>query len=274
MRAIRAIPSLSRYLIALWVLTGVLWGGCAGTQLGGFNLMSVQEEWELGNQLSQDIARKSPMVTDSESVAYINQLGQRLVQQTELRNLPWKFHIVRGQEVNAFNIPGGHVYVYTGLIEKASTESELAGVIGHEIGHGVARHATQQITTRYGLSLLSSLLLGQNPAVYQQILAQILGAGYLAKHGRDAEREADHLGVQYLYQAGIDPQGMVTFFQKLLQEDQRQPGRVSQFFASHPLTQERIQNVSAEIQPLGSRRNLIVSRPQFFAFKSDLVGRR
>lgn len=264
----------SRYLVTFLVLVSLLVGGCVGIQPGsGFNLVSVQQEWRLGNRLAQDIDRKANLVTNPDSIAYINQLGQRLVQQTEFRNLPWEFHIIRDREINAFNIPGGHVYVYTGLIQKASTESELAGVLAHEIAHGVQRHATQALTNQYGLSIITSLLLGQNPPIYEKLLAQILGAGYMASYSRSAERQADQLGARYMYQAGFDPNGMVIFFQKLLEEEREQPSLIEKFFSTHPLTEERIRNVSYEISLFPPRPDLITDEPQFHDFKNTLVGR-
>jgi len=274
MQVARSIQPLSRYLITFLVITSALLGGCVGLQPGGgFNLVSMQQEWQLGNRLSQDIARKADLVTNPASVSYINQLGQRIVQQTEFRNLPWRFHIIQGREINAFNIPGGHVYVYTGLINETSTESELAGVMAHEIAHGVERHATKALSTQYGLKRLGSLVLGQNSPAYERLLAQILGAGYLAKYSRDAEREADRLGAYYVYQAGFDPNGMVTFFQKLLAEEDRKPGLLDTFFSTHPLTQERIRNISYEISRFPPRPDLTTDEPQFHAFKNNLVGR-
>jgi predicted Zn-dependent protease len=270
----RAVKALAMYFIILFVAIGGLFVGCAGVQSagGGFNLISMQQEWKLGNRLSRDIARKSNLITDPSSSTYINQLGQRIVQQTPFRNLPWQFHIIQDKEINAFNIPGGHVYVYTGLIQTASMESELAGVMAHEIGHGVSRHATEALSAQLGLSLLTSLVLGKNPSTYEKVVAQIVGNGYLAKYSRNAEREADKLGTYYVYQAGFDPNGIVIFFQKLLEEERRRPSLVEKLFSTHPLTQERIRNVNYEISQFPPKPNLITDEPQFQAFKSNLFG--
>lgn len=244
----------------------------SGVNRGDFNLISYQEEWALGQQLERDIARELPLVNDRTSVAYINRIGQRLVAQTELADAPWEFHIVAGPEINAFNIPGGHVYVYTGLIQAADNVSELTGVMSHELAHGVARHGTEQLSKAYGFSVLAGLALGANPPIYQQLLAQIVGAGTFAAFGRDAEREADMLGVTYMYNAGYDPHGMVTMFQELLSRRQSQPGAVSRFFSSHPLTEERIEDVRAEIRSLPARQDLIARDAEFQRLQQRLVG--
>jgi predicted Zn-dependent protease len=244
----------------------------SGVNRGDFNLISYQEEWALGQQLERDIARQLPLVNDQASIAYVNRIGQRLVNQTELAQAPWEFHIVAGPEINAFNVPGGHVYVYTGLIQATDNVAELAGVMAHELAHGVARHGTEQLSKAYGFQVVAGLALGANPPIYQQILAQIVGAGTFASFGRDAEREADMLGVTYMYNAGYDPHGMVTMFQELLSRRQSQPGAVSQFFSSHPLTEERIESVRAQIQTLPARQNLITRDAELQRIQQRLAG--
>lgn len=263
-----------RTAVGTLALTIPTFFACAssGVNKGDFNLISYQEEWALGQQLEGDIARQLPLVNDRASLAYVNRIGQRLVAQTELAQAPWEFHIVAGPEINAFNIPGGHVYVYTGLIQAADNVSELTGVMAHELAHGVARHGTEQLSKAYGFSVLAGLALGANPPIYQQLLAQIVGAGTFASFGRDAEREADRLGVTYMYNAGYDPHGMVTMFQELLSRRQSQPGAVSQFFSSHPLTEERIENVRAHIRTLPARQNLITGDAEFQRVQQRLVG--
>lgn len=247
--------------------------GCAtsGVNKGDFNLVSYQEEWQLGQQLSQDVAQQMQLVDDRAALAYVDRIGQRIVDQTELADAPWRFHIVADPQINAFNIPGGHVYVNAGLICAADNVSELAGVMAHEISHGVARHGTEQLSKAYGANIIAGLVLGNNPPIYQQILAQLVAGGTFAKFSRDDEREADHLGIIYMYDAGYDPHGMVTMFQELLSRQKTQPNAVSQFFSSHPLTQERIQNAQAEIAQLPPKRNLITHDAEFPALKQRVA---
>lgn len=247
------------------VLAAFTTAACAssGVNKGDFNLVSYQEEWQLGAQLEQDIARQMPLLRDATLVNYVGLIGQRLVNQTELAQAPWEFHVVSDSQVNAFNIPGGHVYVNTGLICANDNVAELAGVIAHEAAHGVSRHATEQLSKAYGANIILGLALGANPPIYQQILAQIVGGGTFAKFGRDAEREADHLGLLYMYNAGYDPHGMVTMFQELISRRQSTPGSVEVFFSNHPLTEERIQSVQAQIQQLPPKQNLILRDGEF-----------
>jgi predicted Zn-dependent protease len=249
----KAVAALAAAALAI---AAALTAACAssGVNQGQFNLVSLEQEWQLGQQLERDIAKQLRLVNDRSAVSYVNQVGQRIVSQTEMRNLPWEFHIVADKEINAFNIPGGHVYVNTGLISAADNVAEFTGVLAHEIAHGVSRHGTEQLTRSYGLSIVAGLVLGENPAVYQQILAQIVGTGTLAKFSRNAEREADHLGVNYMARAGYDPMGMATMFEELLQRRGSQPGSVGQFFSTHPLTEDRIRDVRAQAAQIDRSR--------------------
>jgi predicted Zn-dependent protease len=137
--------------------------------------------------------------------------------------------------------------VNNGLIMAAGRTAGLAGVMAHEISHGVARHATERISRIYGLDLGAGLLLGQNPSLIEQIAAQIAAGGAVARFSRNAEREADPLGVEYIYEAGYNPEGMASMFEKLLRERSRRPGRVEQSFSTHPLAEDRIAAVRAQV---------------------------
>ncbi|MBW3660404.1 MAG: M48 family metalloprotease [Gemmatimonadetes bacterium] len=262
-----AIDVFRRFRAAIAALTVVALSlvACAssGVNKGDFNLVSYEEEWQLGSQLERDIDRQMQVLNDPAANAYVSRVGQRLVAQSELAQAPWGFHIVADPQLNAFNIPGGHVYVHTGLICAADNVAEFAGVMAHEISHGVARHGTEQLSKAYGANIVAGLLLGGSPPIYQQVLAQVVATGTFAKFSRDAEREADHLGVIYMYNAGYDPHGMVTMFQELIERRQRQPGSVESFFASHPLTEERIANVRAQIDQLPPRQNLVLRDAEY-----------
>ena len=244
------------HLQALWtvLLLAVLVAGCAtsGVNRGDVNVVSMEEEWQLGAQLERDLDRQLDIVRDRSVNAYVSGIGQRIVRQTGLANRPWEFHVVDDPAINAFNIPGGHVYVNTGLINAVDNVSELAGVMAHEVSHGIARHATERLTKSYGLNVGAGLLLGRNPALYEQILAQVVGTGAIAKFSRDDEREADRLGVRYMHSARYNPEGMITMFEKLLRERERRPSAVSQFFSTHPLAEDRIEGIREQVQSLSS----------------------
>jgi predicted Zn-dependent protease len=233
-----------------------------------FNLISVDQEWASRQEMHAQVARQMPLVNDSAALSYLNLVGRRIAAQTPYGNRPWDFFIVRDSSVNAFNLPGGLVYVNSGAIAEAESLDQLAGVLAHEIGHGAARHGTQLMTRAYGYNFLAGLALGRNPSQAKQILAQLVGTGVLTNYSRNAEREADHLGVNYEYRAGYDPHGMEEFFQKLEGLRQRRPTKVEQFFSSHPLTEERIASVDAEISRLPRSRSLTHDTRNYQQFRS------
>lgn len=237
---------------------------CGGSG-GNFNLISLEEEWQLGQQLSQDIARQVRLNEDPAVNAYVRNMGQRIVSRTAMANLPFHFYVVNDPSINAFAVPGGHVYIHTGLIANADNASELAGVIAHEINHVVARHSTEQISRQYGLSILAGLALGQNPGQLSQLAAQLVAGGALARFSREAEREADELGIRAMAEAGYNPAGMASMFEELLEHQQRQPSSVEQFFSTHPTTQERVREAQRRAAELGNRGT--TDEPEFQAVK-------
>jgi predicted Zn-dependent protease len=254
------------------LLVALALAGCAttGTNQGDFNVISLEQEWELGRRLETDLAKELTLSNDAAARAYLQHLGRAIVSQTEMRELPWEFHLVADQEINAFNIPGGHVYVNTGLIAAAPDVAAFAGVLAHEISHGVARHATEQLSKAYGFNVLAAVVLGENPAAYERILAEIAAGGAFASFSREAEREADRLGVRFTHAAGYDPEGMARMFEVLLGERQRRPNAVERFFSSHPLTEDRIREVRQEAAQLPGGPGLIRTDPEFTRLQERL----
>jgi predicted Zn-dependent protease len=265
-RAFRPSPFVAALAVFLLVVAG---GAGTAAARGGLNLVSLDQEWGMRDQLRSQVSQEMRLVKDSGAVAYLNLVGRRIAGQTPYGNRRWDFGIVNDKAVNAFNLPGGLVYVNSGLIAEADSLDELAGALAHEIGHGAARHGTQLMTRAYGYNALAGLLLGRNPSQGKQILAQVVGAGAINSYSRNAELEADRLGVHYTYQAGYDPRGMVTLFQDLLQERSRRPTRVEQFFASHPLTEQRIGIVQAEASQLPRRASLTHDTRNYQQFRSE-----
>lgn len=246
--------------------------GCALLSGGGFNLISLDEEWEMGRAIEAELNQQLTLVNDARTQQYIGQIGRRIVAQTDLSDRPWSFHVVADGAVNAFNTPGGNVYINTGLIEAADNVAELAGVMAHEIAHGVARHATQQMSTQYGINVAASILLGSEPGLVEQIATQIAAGGAMASFSREDEREADRLGVRYMHRAGYHPDGLASFFEKLLDREQRQPGALSQFFSTHPLTSERVAAARREAQRLRDSQHLITNDNQLASIQQRVRG--
>lgn len=253
------------------LITVSLVSGCATgkSAVGGFNLISVSEEKQLGEKFATEIEKQHKVVTDPEVQAFINRVGKRLLTGVQKVEFPYTFKVVEDKSINAFAVPGGYTYINTGLIKAADSETELASVMAHEINHVVARHSTRQMTQRYGYSLVTGLLLGSQGEI-AKLAADLFGTAGLLYYSRDMESEADYLGVETMYKAGYNPQGMVTFFQKLAAVGRQEPSKIATFFSTHPQTPDRIKDIQAEIAKYPPKSWLPESTEEFRRVKSKL----
>jgi predicted Zn-dependent protease len=214
--------------------------------------ISTQQEIAMGQEYSAEINRQLPMVNDASVNQYINNLGRSIAQRGN-RQYNYNFYVVNAKEINAFAVPGGHVYVNRGLIERSRNMAELAGVLAHEIAHVEHRHGVEQMEKMQTASLgvnLAYILLGRAPTGVEEAVIGVGGTAYFASHSRGAENEADASAVSLLAGSGIDPNGLTSFFNVLLSDQQRSPSSVEQWFSTHPLTQDRIENVQSYINRL------------------------
>ena len=242
----------------------------------GLNLYSLEKEIAIGKQLAQDVERTDKLVEDTVVVEFVNRVGQNLVRNSDAR-VPFTIKVIDSGEINAFALPGGFFYVNSGLVLRADEESELAGVMAHEIAHVTARHGTKNATKGEltQLAMIPLILLGPGGwagyGIYQG-LNFALPLTFL-KFSREAEREADYLGLQYMYKAGYDPNSYVSFFEKIQADERRKPGSIPKVFSSHPPTPERIQNTQREIAMiLPARDNYILTTSEFDLVKARLRG--
>ena len=268
MQKICRITQLTLF-ITLFAVTGSGFFGCAG-RISNLNIFSDAQEVQLGKQFSREIEKEMKIYSDPIVTAYIDRLGQRLANHSQRQNITYHFKVVNTEAVNAFAVPGGYLYVNIGLIRAAENESELAGVIGHEIGHVVGKHGVKQMTRQLGLAAVAQLALGENQSKLEQMVAGLATNGVLVKYGRDAEREADGYAVQEMYDAGIDPEGMATFFEKLLKLQKGKPSKLEQMFSTHPPTAERIAAVRSRIAKLPRKSNLKRDSQRFHQIKKRL----
>jgi hypothetical protein len=238
--------------------------GAARTELNpGWNMFSPQQDVELGQQASGEVAGQVLLLNDSRVDKYLNNIGQRLSAQTPGFEFPYTYKAVNDRGINAFALPGGHIYINRGVIEAADNEAQLAGVMAHEASHIALRHGTNQASkasiAQMPLAILGGLL-GSNST--GAALAQ-LGAGFtvnsiLLKYSRDAESQADLMGTQILYDAGYDPRAMGQFFGKI------QGGNGIAFFSDHPNPDRRIETVNEEVAKLGGTQRISRSDPKGF----------
>lgn len=231
---------------------------------GQVNFISLEKEIALGRQLAQEVERSSKLLEDPEINEYVNRLGQNLVRNSDAK-VPFMIKVIDSDEINAMALPGGFFYVNTGLILAASEESELAGVMAHEIAHVAARHGTEQYTKGQIVNFASiPLIFLGGPIGYgiRQAAGLLIPLQFL-RFSRGAEREADFLGLQYLYKTGYDPTAFISFFEKVKAQEKKKPGVLAKAFSTHPPTIERIQRSQEEIQ------TLLTERPQYVLNTSE-----
>ncbi len=220
----------------------------------GLALVSQETELELGRKLSAQIEKKEKPLADSRIQAYVRQLVAPIAQRS-LQDRPGIVYQVTviddPKQINAFALPGGYVYVYSGLLKAADNEAELAGVMAHEIGHVVARHSANQLAAQYGMELLTQLALGEDAGQLGEMAASLAGAGAMARFSRDDEREADEYGFKYMTACGYDPRALLTFFTRLEQLEKSRPSDLERLFASHPPTPERVNLIEQMITKAG-----------------------
>jgi len=230
--------------------------------------ISQQQEVQMGQEYAQQINAQLPIVQDPELNRYINVLGDSIARLTSRGDLDWHFFIVDAQEVNAFAVPGGFVYVNRGLIQRADQMDELAGVLGHEIGHVVRRHTVKQMEKAQGACVLTSICNSQAAGA----AINVAGGALFARFSRQDEAEADNEGFKNTVRAGISPVGMVTMFRKLLDERKSRPGAVESWFLTHPLEEDRITAIQTQINqlPAGKLAQLGTDTRNFHSFKARL----
>ena len=235
--------------------------------------MSVEKEVALGRQVSAEIDRQSKLIDDPIITEYVNRVGQNIVNHSDAK-IPFTIKVVDTDEVNAFALPGGFFYVNKGLLLAADNEAEVAGVMAHEIAHVAARHyvETQAKGTVAQIGLIAgSIFLGGIPGMILQNTAGLgLAAGF-SKFSRDAESEADKLGVQYLYAAGYDPSAMSTMFEKLASQNKKKPGFLAKTFASHPQSIDRLETSKALVARFPPREEYVLSTSEFQRVKNRLL---
>ena len=237
--------------------------------------ISQQQEVQMGQEYAQQINAQLPIVQDPEVNRYINVLGDSISRLTSRSDLDWHFFIVDSKEVNAFAVPGGFVYVNRGLIERADKMDEVAGVLGHEIGHVVRRHTIKQMEKAQGANVgitLACVLTGVCNSQVAGAAIQIGGGALFARFTRQDEAEADQEGFTNVVRAGISPEGMVSMFRKLLEERKNRPAGVEAWFITHPLEEDRIAAIQARMNqlPPGTLARLGTDTRNFHTFKARL----
>jgi hypothetical protein len=240
---------------------------------GGVNFYSLDKEVLLGRELSEEVEQSSKLFTDRVINEYINRIGQNLVRNSDAQ-VAFTIKIIDSDEVNAFALPGGFFYVNTGLILAAENEAELAGVMAHEIAHVAARHATKNQTKRdiWNIASIPLIFVGGPAAIAVRNFASLAVPMSFMKFSRDAEREADLLGIQYEYATGYDPSAMVNFFERLSAKEKHRKNFIARAFASHPMNDDRVRRAQKEMDTmLPPNEEYLLTTSEFDEVKARLL---
>lgn len=232
--------------LGLSIVMSVLLAGCE---------ISQDDEVALGRDYARQLDAELPILRDGPITAYVQSLGDSIARTTSRRDLQWRFLVVDSREVNAFAVPGGFIYINRGLIERTDDVSELAGVLGHEVGHVVRRHSVEQMqkarNTNVGVGIVCALIdICSSGAA--RVAINVGGQAVFARFSRAHETEADSEAVVNVIAAGIDPAGVPRFFEELMAARAREPGLLDGFFGTHPLEESRVQATRAHIGRLES----------------------
>jgi predicted Zn-dependent protease len=232
---------------------------------GKVNLYSIEKEIQMGKQFADEIERQAKIIDDPVVAEYVNRVGQNLARHSDSQ-IPFYFKVIADPQINAFALPGGFCFVNTGLILEAETEAEMAGVLAHEIAHVAARHGTRQATRGQIANLATIPLMimtgGWGGYAVSQVAGLALPIAFM-QFSREFEREADHLGIQYLYAAGYDPTSFVDFFEKLASQQKTKPGAFASVFSSHPMTDDRIEAAQVNMD------EILPTKPEYLVNTSE-----
>jgi len=241
----------------------------------GFNLFSPQQDVQVGREASAEVEKQLPLVKDAQLERYVSDLGRRLTQDAPNNaGYEWTFKVVNSQDINAFALPGGFIYVNRGVLEAAEDEAQLAGVMAHEIGHVVMRHGTHQASqimlAQVPLAILGGVL-GRSSSLSAQLAEFGISFGVnsiFMKNSRSAESQADQIGTYILYRDGYDPHAMAQFFGII---DKKYPQQGLQFLSDHPNPGNRVKKVDELIPQLGPAKEGKPGSPEFQVAKKKLL---
>jgi beta-barrel assembly-enhancing protease len=252
---------------------------CSVAALAGFTIVSVSQEIEIGREENAQVRKQTAELRDPYVTAYITRIGRRLARAAPGAKYPYSFEVADYREINAFSLAGGPVWLNRGVLHAAGNESQVAGVLAHEIAHIAQRHAADQLEktllAKWSLGMLGAMLGNVGGAGTAQAAGAMMANGVFLKFNRDDEREADTVGLQIMTKAGWDARGMTELFEVLRREASRDPSAVEVFFSTHPSPADRIQNLTVAAARLrrsaATARQAVRDTKEFRAVKARVL---
>lgn len=242
------------------------------------NLFSPSDDVKLGQQVDAEISnnpKEYPLLNSQAHTQYLQNILNEVIQSPEIKyreTFSYTIKIINSNTINAFAAPGGYIYVYTGLLKFVDNEATLAGIIAHEVAHAERRHSTKRMTKAYGLSLLTSIILGNDASALEQLAANLLSGLALLKNSRDDEYEADEYSFKYLLSTQWYPGAITYFFTKIQEQQKSKPTQFEELLSTHPLDQKRTDQINALLKerniPPATENNLFTNR--YTQFKNSL----
>jgi predicted Zn-dependent protease len=232
--------------------------GCVGVSTGPGRreriLIPTPVEVSIGRGAAQDVERKLKLLNDAVVQNYVKNVGNRIVRIVDRRDIKYYFKVIDAPQINAFALPGGWVYIYTGLLKQLNNEAQLAAVLAHEIAHIVARHGVKRLQLALGGSLIAGLIARDSKTIAKasKIVLSLVMKGY----SRKDEFEADKFGTYYLAKTGYNPRGMIEVLEILKSLEGRTPSKLETLFRTHPPTKDRIKKVNSQINGLNFKQSI------------------
>lgn len=240
---------------------------------GDLKSLTTPQELALGQMFAEQVDLQYPLLRDPVLRWYANLRGRQLADRSPRADIPYFFRVIDSPEINAFAIPGGHIYLNLGVFQVADQEGELLGILAHEVGHIVGRHSAKQIVKQQWAQVALTAAIGAYPNYYAYLAGNLFGELGFLKMTRDAEREADEIGFQIMVDAGYDPRSMIAMFEKLQQRYKEEPGRLEKLFLTHPPTDERLANLKAQLMATRPPEDLRLDSAEFEEIKARVTAR-
>lgn len=268
---------VSRYIVGAVIVGVMASSGCSTNPATGkkqFNLISESQEINIGKEADAEIVASMGLYPDDSMQKYIQNFGRKLAAASERPELPWTFRLIDDPVVNAFALPGGYIYVTRGILSHLANEAELAGVVGHEIGHVTAQHSVTQMSRQQiaQIGLVAGMIIKPELQQYSQLASMGLGLMFL-KFSRDNESEADDLGLRYMQRVNYDVREMPGVFEMLSRVSSASGGgRMPEWLATHPDPENRKERIASQADAVkGGKANAMVNRDQYMSLLDNMV---